>query len=403
MANHKRARSTMKLTAAIATAATAVGVTVFAGSLAGASTPAEGKVYGLDAKGAVSGSYVVLLDQKANTDAKQDLAKEYGGKLKRAYSSAVNGFSVNGLSETEAKRLAADSSVAKVVQNKKFHIDATQDNPPSWGLDRIDQADTAGDKKYTYPDSAGEGVTAYVIDTGVRVSHKDFGGRATSGFDAIDNDDNADDGNGHGTHVAGTIAGEAHGVAKKAKIVAVRVLDNEGSGTTEQVVAGIDWVTKNHKGPSVANMSLGGGADEALDAAVQKAIASGVTFAVAAGNESTDASGGSPARVKEAITVASSTKDDKQSDFSNYGSAVDIYAPGSDITSDWNTGDDATNTISGTSMATPHVVGAAAVYLGGHPDATPADVSKALTDGATPDKISNASEGTPNKLLKIVE
>jgi subtilisin family serine protease len=393
----------MKLTAAIATAATAVGVTVFAGSLAGASTPAEGKVYGLDAKGAVSGSYIVLLDQKANTDAKQGLAKEYGGKLKRAYSSAVNGFSVNGLSETEAKRLAADSSVAKVVQNKKFHIDATQDNPPSWGLDRIDQADTAGDKKYTYPDSAGEGVTAYVIDTGVRVSHKDFGGRATSGFDAIDNDDNADDGNGHGTHVAGTIAGEAHGVAKKAKIVAVRVLDNEGSGTTEQVVAGIDWVTKNHQGPSVANMSLGGGADEALDAAVQKAIASGVTFAVAAGNESTDASGGSPARVKEAITVASSTKDDEQSDFSNYGSVVDIYAPGSDITSDWNTGDDATNTISGTSMATPHVVGAAAVYLSGHKDATPADVSKALTDGATPDKISNASEGTPNKLLKIVE
>ncbi|MFE4248048.1 S8 family serine peptidase [Streptomyces sp. NPDC056910] len=403
MATHKRARSTMKLTAAIATAATAVGVTVFAGSLAGASTPAEGKVYGLDAKGAVSGSYIVLLDQKANTDAKQGLAKEYGGKLKRAYSSAVNGFSVNGLSETEAKRLAADSSVAKVVQNKKFHIDATQDNPPSWGLDRIDQADTAGDKKYTYPDSAGEGVTAYVIDTGVRVSHKDFGGRATSGFDAVDNDDNADDGNGHGTHVAGTIAGEAHGVAKKAKIVAVRVLDNEGSGTTEQVVAGIDWVTKNHQGPSVANMSLGGGADEALDAAVQKAIASGVTFAVAAGNESTDASAGSPARVKEAITVASSTKDDKQSDFSNYGSVVDIYAPGSDITSDWNTGDDATNTISGTSMATPHVVGAAAVYLSGHKDATPADVSKALTDGATPDKISNASEGTPNKLLKIVE
>ncbi|MET7515222.1 S8 family serine peptidase [Streptomyces sp. NPDC005480] len=403
MATHKRARSTMKFTAAIATAATAVGVTVFAGSLAGASTPAEGKVYGLDAKGAVSGSYIVLLDQKTDKSGKQDLAKEYGGQLKRAYSSAVNGFSVNGLSETEAKRLAADSSVAKVVQNKKFHIDATQDNPPSWGLDRIDQADTAGDKKYTYPDSAGDGVTAYVIDTGVRISHKDFGGRASYGFDAVDNDDSADDGNGHGTHVAGTIAGDAHGVAKKAKIVAVRVLDNEGSGTTEQVVAGIDWVTKNHQGPSVANMSLGGGADEALDAAVQKAIASGVTFAVAAGNESADASAGSPARVKEAITVASSTKDDKQSDFSNYGSVVDIYAPGSDITSDWNTGDDATNTISGTSMATPHVVGAAAVYLSGHKDATPADVSKALTDGATPDKISNASEGTPNKLLKIVE
>ncbi|CAM5648664.1 S8 family peptidase OS=Streptomyces alboniger OX=132473 GN=CP975_28510 PE=3 SV=1 [Streptomyces alboniger] len=192
-------------------------------------------------------------------------------------------------------------------------------------------------------------------------------------------------------------------MAKKAKIVAVRVLDDQGSGTTEQVVAGIDWVTKNHQGPSVANMSLGGGADEALDAAVQKAIASGVTFAVAAGNESTDASQGSPSRVKEAITVASSTKDDEQSDFSNYGDVVDIYAPGSDITSAWNTGDDATNTISGTSMATPHVVGAAAVYLAAHPDAKPADVAKALTDGATPDKISNPSEGTPNKLLKVVE
>ncbi|TPQ23885.1 S8 family peptidase [Streptomyces sporangiiformans] len=393
----------MRLIAAIATTATAVGVTVVAGSTAGAAAPAEGKVYGLDAKGAVSGSYIVLLDQKTTKGGKKDLAQEYGGSLKRTYSSAVNGFSASGLSETEAKRLAADPAVDKVVQNKKFHIDATQSNPPSWGLDRIDQTDTKGDGKYTYPDGAGEGVTAYVIDTGVRVSHSDFGGRASDGFDAIDNDDTAQDGNGHGTHVAGTIAGEAHGVAKKAKVVGVRVLDDSGSGTTEQVVAGIDWVTKNHSGPSVANMSLGGGADEALDAAVQKAIASGVTFAVAAGNESADAGQGSPARVPEAITVASSTKDDKQSDFSNFGSVVDIYAPGSDITSDWNTGDDATNTISGTSMATPHVVGAAAVYLAGHPNSTPEQVAQALTDGATADKISNASPGTPNKLLKIVE
>mgnify|MGYP006159244307 CR=1 FL=1 len=184
---------------------------------------------------------------------------------------------------------------------------------------------------------------------------------------------------------------------------AVRVLDDQGSGTTEQVVAGIDWVTKNHQGPSVANMSLGGGADEALDEAVKKSIAAGVTYGVAAGNESSDAGQGSPSRVKEAITVASSTKDDEQSDFSNFGSVVDIYAPGSDITSAWNTGDDATKTISGTSMATPHVVGAAAVYLGAHKDATPDAVAKALTDGATPDKISNPSEGTPNKLLKVVE
>ncbi|WP_030974922.1 S8 family peptidase [Streptomyces sp. NRRL S-1824] len=400
MAMHKRANGT-KLTAAIAAAAAVAGVTLLGTSYAGAApAPAMGTVYGADAATAVSGSYIVMLDQKAD---KAKLAKEYGGKLKRTYSSALNGFSANGLSQTEAKQLAADPAVSKVVQNKKFHIDATQDNPPSWGLDRIDQTETAGDHAYTYPDSAGEGVTAYVIDTGVRVTHKEFEGRATSGFDAVDNDDSADDGNGHGTHVAGTIAGATFGVAKKAKIVAVRVLDDSGSGTTEQVVAGIDWVTAHHEGPSVANMSLGGSADPALDAAVQKAVASGVTFAVAAGNESADASEGSPARVPEAITVASSTVDDEQSSFSNYGSVVDIYAPGSDITSSWNDSDDATNTISGTSMATPHVVGAAAVYLAGHPDATPAEVATALTDGATPDAISNATEGTPNKLLKIVE
>ncbi|MEU1435184.1 S8 family peptidase [Streptomyces sp. NPDC005775] len=400
MAIHQRARR-FKLTAAITAVAAAAGVTLMASPFAGAApAPATGKIYGADAATAVSGSYIVMLDQKTD---KAKLAKEYGGKLKRNYSSAINGFSASGLSETEAKRLAADPAVSKVVQNKKFHTSATQDDPPSWGLDRIDQAETAGDNAYTYPESAGEGVTAYVIDTGVRTTHEEFGGRAGSGFDAVDNDDSADDGNGHGTHVAGTIAGATYGVAKKAKIVAVRVLDDSGSGTTEQVVAGIDWVTENHQGPSVANMSLGGGADEALDAAVQKAIASGVTFAVAAGNESSDAGGGSPSRVPEAITVASSTVDDEQSSFSNYGSVVDIYAPGSDITSSWNDSDTGSNTISGTSMATPHVVGAAAVYLAGHPDATPAQVATALTGGATPDAISNATEGTANKLLKVVE
>ncbi|AGP54387.1 S8 family peptidase [Streptomyces rapamycinicus] len=406
MAVHKQ-RNARRLGLAIA-AATAVTAGVFVAVPAGATTaqPAEGTVYGTQAKNAVDGSYIVMLKGgksiKAASEGK-DLAEQYGGKLRRSYDSAINGFSANGLSDTEAKRLAADPSVAKVVQNHRYTIKGTQENPPSWGLDRIDQEDTQGDKKYTYPDSAGEGVTAYVIDTGVRTSHKDFEDRATSGFDAVDNDDSADDGNGHGTHVAGTIAGAEHGVAKKAKIVAVRVLDDQGSGTTEQVVAGIDWVTENHEGPSVANMSLGGTPDEALDAAVQKAIDSGVTFGVAAGNESADASQSSPARVKDAITVASSTDQDEQSDFSNYGDVVDIYAPGSDITSDWNTGDDATNTISGTSMATPHVVGAAAVYLSGHQDAKPADVAKGLTDGATADKISNPGEGTPNKLLKVVE
>ncbi len=401
MTSHHKRSGRAKLATATASAAAVVGLAVVVSPVAHAERPAEGTVYGLDARGAVAGSYIVLLDHDTSRSRKSELATQYGGKLARTYGSAVDGFSATSLTETEAKRLAADPAVATVVQNKKFHIDATQDNPPSWGLDRIDQTDKTGDHKYTYPDKAGEGVTAYVIDTGVRVSHKDFGGRASYGFDAVDNDDTADDGNGHGTHVAGTIAGTAHGVAKKARIVAVRVLDDKGSGTTEQVVAGIDWVTKNHKGPSVANMSLGGGTDPALDAAVGKAIASGVTFAVAAGNESADAKDSSPARVPEAITVASSTDGDAQSDFSNFGSVVDLYAPGSDITSDWNDSDEATKTISGTSMATPHVTGAAAVYLAGHPDATPAQVSSALTGAATADKLTGVGSGTPNKLLKV--
>ncbi|WP_406001154.1 S8 family peptidase [Streptomyces sp. NBC_00829] len=421
MATHKRA-SRIKLTAAIAAVAAAAGVTLTT-SFAGAATPAEGTVYGMSAEGAIDGSFIVMLDQKAD---KKDLASEYGGKLQRNYNSAVNGFSASGLSETEAKRLAADPAVAKVVQNQTFSINetqdnpadpavakavqnqkvpinATQDNPPSWGLDRIDQADTAGDKKYTYPDSGGKGVTAYVIDGGVRISHKEFGGRASYGWDFVDNDNSADDNHGHGTHVAGTIAGSTYGVAKKAKIVALRVIDDNKVGTTERFVAAIDWVTKNHRGPSVANMSIGSPHDEAIDEAVCKAIASGVTFAVAAGNAAEDASQYSPARVKEAITVASSTKEDQQSPFSNFGASVDIYAPGTAIKSASKDSDEGTATMSGTSMASPHVAGAAAVYLGAHKNATPKEVAKALTDGATRDKITNPGAGTPNKLLKVVE
>ncbi|WP_149549385.1 S8 family peptidase [Streptomyces marokkonensis] len=400
---HQMRTVALKVTAAACAVTAATTAALLGASSAQAAEPAQGTVLGLNAEGAVAGSYIVVLDERTTAADKKDLAQEYGGRLSRSYGAALDGFAADGLSETEAKRLAADPAVGAVVANRTFRTTATQDNPPSWGLDRVDQADTAGDSKYTYPDNAGEGVTAYVIDTGVRITHKDFEGRASHGYDAVDNDNTADDGNGHGTHVAATVAGAAHGVAKKADVVAVRVLDDNGSGTTEQVIAGIDWVTANHKGPSVANMSLGGGADPALDAAVQKAIASGVTFAVAAGNESADAGQGSPARVPEALTVASSTKDDAQSDFSNSGAAVDLYAPGSDIASAWNDSDEGTKTISGTSMASPHVAGAAAVYLAGHPDADPAAVASALTGGATADKISNPGSGTPNKLLKITE
>ncbi|MBA0052078.1 S8 family peptidase [Streptomyces sp. AJS327] len=397
----RKRRISIAVGAAIAVAGGATLLTLPAGA-----SPAEGTVYGTNAKGAIDGSYVVMLkDEKGvkATSSGKELTEEYGGKVKHTYSSAVNGFSAKGLSEQEAKELAADDKVEKVVQNKRFTINATQDNPPSWGLDRIDQEETAGDDAYTYPDTAGEGVTAYIIDTGVRITHQDFEDRAEHGYDAVDDDNEADDGQGHGTHVAGTVAGKDHGVAKKAKIVAVRVLDDQGSGTTEQVVKGIDWVTENASGPSVANMSLGGPQDEALDAAVKKSIEAGVSYSVAAGNEGQDADASSPARVPEAMTVAASDDADAQASFSNHGEIVDLYAPGVKITSATNTGDDATETLDGTSMAAPHVAGAAAVYLSANQDATPEQVSTALTDGATQDAITNPTGSTPNKLLKVGE
>ncbi|MEU1279941.1 S8 family peptidase [Streptomyces sp. NPDC005805] len=397
----RNSRRRIVAASAIAVAALAAGTV---SALPAAAEPApEGVIANAGAPGAIKGSYIVTLDEsEADAGSKEGkaLAAEYGAKIKRTFNAAVNGYSVQ-LTEAQAKKFAADPAVESVVQNRTFTITGTQPNPPSWGLDRIDQQSLPLNQSYTYPDPAGEGVTAYIIDTGVRIAHSDFGGRAVDGYDAIDNDNTAQDGNGHGTHVAGTVAGTAHGVAKKAKIVGVRVLNNQGSGTTEQVVAGIDWVTRNAVKPAVANMSLGGGADPVLDAAVRNSIASGITYAIAAGNSGANAANYSPARVTEGITVGSTTSTDARSSFSNYGSVVDIFAPGSSITSAWHTSNSATNTISGTSMAAPHVAGAAALYLDGNPTATPAQVSAALTSAATQGKVTNPGSGSPNRLLNV--
>ncbi|GAA2480708.1 S8 family peptidase [Streptomyces gobitricini] len=393
-----------RLAAAGATvvAALALGTLSALPATAAAAAP-EGVIENAGAPGAVAGSYIVTLDESAadaESKAGKAVAARYGAKIQRTYTSALNGYAVE-LSEAQAKKLAADPAVDSVVQNRVFTINGTQPSPPSWGLDRIDQRALPLDRSYTYPEPAGEGVTAYVIDTGVRITHSDFGGRATYGYDAIDNDNTAQDGHGHGTHVAGTVAGSSYGVAKKARIVGVRVLNNSGSGTTAQVVAGIDWVTRNAVKPAVANMSLGGGVDSALDTAVRNSIASGVTYAIAAGNDGRDASNSSPARVGEAITVGSTTNTDARSSFSNYGSLVDLFAPGSSIASAWNNSDTATSTISGTSMATPHVAGAAALYLANNRTATPAQVATALTSSATTGVVSNPGTGSPNRLLYV--
>jgi subtilisin family serine protease len=345
----------------------------------------------------IAGSFVVKLKDDAVTASAQTLGSRFGGQVGYVYDTVFQGFSVK-MSDAQARRLAADPSVEYVERDQVVSTQATQVNPPSWGLDRIDQRNLPLDQRYTY-NSTGSGVNAYIIDTGVRVTHRDFGGRAKNGYDFVDNDAVAQDGNGHGTHVAGTVAGTLHGVAKQANIVAVRVLNNSGSGTIAGVVAGVNWVASNHVKPAVANMSLGGGANTSLDNAVSGAITRGVTFAVAAGNSNTNAANTSPARVAAALTVGSTERTDARSSFSNYGPVVDVFAPGGGITSAWNTSDTATNTISGTSMASPHVAGVVARYLQGNANVTPAQVATAITSNATNGKVTNPGANTTTRLL----
>lgn len=317
----------------------------------------------------------------------------------RVYASALKGFSAS-VTGAGLAGLLADPRVAYVERDGPVTAFGTTQSPATWGLDRIDQRDLPLSKSFTY-DSTGSGVTAYVIDTGVRTSHAEFGVRAIDGADEIDGALPADDCNGHGTHVAGTIGGNTYGVAKGVNIVAVRVLDCNGSGTYSGVIAGIDWVTNNHApgAPAVANMSLGGGGGTALDTAVRNSIADGVSYAVASGNSSQDACRFSPARVPDAMTVSATDSVDRRPKWANYGRCVDLFAPGVSITSAWNTSDSDINTISGTSMATPHVAGVAALYLQGNPLATPATVSGALSAAATPDVVLSAGKRSPNLLL----
>ncbi len=328
------------------------------------------------------------------------LAAAQGGQVLRTYRHALRGFAA-ALSDEAAQALKQHPDVAFVQPDQVVYALDAQPGA-TWGLDRIDQRNRPLDDSYTF-EATGAGVRAFVIDTGIRTTHLDFGARASAGFDAVGDGRNGEDCHGHGTHVAGTLGSSTYGVAKGVSLVAVRVLNCSGFGSTSNVVAGIDYVAQqkqsNPATPMVANMSLGGGANPALDDAVRNAVAAGVTFAVAAGNSNTDACTFSPARVAEALTAGASTSDDARASYSNHGTCVDLFAPGSAITSTYYASDTATATFNGTSMASPHVAGVAALYLEQHPAAATTEVFDAVIAYATPGVLTGMRGGSPNLLL----
>jgi uncharacterized protein (TIGR03437 family) len=347
--------------------------------------------------------YIVVLNNKTvDVDgAISTLLRMHGGRLHHTYRSAIKGFSVE-LPDAIVRALANNPLVKYVEEDSVVHADTTQTGA-TWGLDRIDQRNLPLDGNYTYSTVASN-VHAYIVDTGILTSHSEFGGRATVGVDEIGDGRNGIDCNGHGTHVSGTVGGSTYGVAKGVQLVAVRVLDCNGSGTNSGVIAGVNWVASNAIKPAVANMSLGGGVSQALDDAVTAAVNAGVVFCVAAGNGDSlgnpqDACTTSPARAPAAITVSATDSTDTKASWANFGTCVDIFAPGVNITSSWFSSTTATNTISGTSMATPHVAGVSALYLAGNPTATPAAVASALTSNATSGVVKSPGSGTPNLLL----
>lgn len=351
----------------------------------------------------ITNSYIVVLDDSVVGERGEysiaqyiadEIAANHRGKIKHVYKHALNGFAIE-MTEADAEAVSQDFRVKFVEEDQVMTADVTQTNPP-WGLDRIDQRNLPLNATYIY-NFTGSGVRAYIIDTGIRTAHTQFGGRASNVFDAFGG--NGQDCHGHGTHVAGTVGGSTFGVAKSSLLRGVRVLNCSGSGSNSGVIAGVDWVRNNHIAPAVANMSLGGGASTALDNAVNALHNANVTIAVAAGNSNANACNSSPARAVNAITTGSTTTSDARSSFSNFGTCLDIFAPGSGILSAWATSNTATATLSGTSMASPHVAGVAALYKQANPSASSTTIRNAIVNNATTGVVSNPGTGSPNRLL----
>lgn len=347
--------------------------------------------------------YIVVLDQtilraesESSDTTASKLSDSYGGSVDKVFSHAVQGFSAE-MSPLEAEWMSNDPKVLFIEEDSEISIQATQTNA-TWGLDRVDQRSAALNSSYNYAQT-GSGVHVYVIDTGIKPTHVEFGGRASADFDTIYDGQNGVDCHGHGTHVAGTVGGTNYGVAKNVRLHGIRVLGCNGTGTTATAVEGIDWVTANRISPAIVNMSMGSQTSVLLDYAVQSSIASGITYVVAAGNSNADACQTSPARVPTAITVGASDVSDIRASFSNFGTCVDIFAPGVGITSAWSWSNTATNVSSGTSMSSPHVAGSVALYLELNPNATPAQVTSNMMGEGTSGNMTGVGAGSPNLML----
>ncbi|HAV4923251.1 TPA: S8 family serine peptidase, partial [Acinetobacter baumannii] len=354
------------------------------------------------AKGIIKNQYIVILNKDAgpSKDFAQNIAKQHAGKVLQSYDTVLKGFAIY-LPDTAGaafiEAMKKNPHVLSVESDTIVNIDATTQSNPDWGLDRIDQKALPLNSTYSYLQT-GSGTTAYIVDTGILSSHQEFSGRVLSGYTAISDGNGTTDCNGHGTHVAGTVGGTTYGVAKNVNLVPIRILGCDGSGASSNVIAGLDWILKNGKKPAVVNMSLGGATSSSLDSAVENLYNNGYVMVVAAGNSNTDACTSSPARVSKAITVAATDNTDTRASYSNYGSCVDIFAPGSQINSSWIGSNTATKILNGTSMATPHVAGVVAEMLQSTPTASPQTISTNLLNQASSNVVKNPS-GSPNRLL----